>query len=53
MKKLLTKIKCWIGFHDWHSDCANFSDQCTDATVAVIWWECPHCGANKLKFIGK
>lgn len=53
MKKLWIKFLCKIGFHGWRSGCANFKDECTESSVAVIWWECPHCGANKLKFIGK
>jgi hypothetical protein len=53
MKKRIQKILCWFGFHKWHSDCANFDCTASGDTVAVIWWECPECGANKLKFIGK
>ena len=53
MKKRFQKILCWFGFHRWHSDCANFQCTASGDTVAVIWWECPNCGANKLKFIGK
>jgi len=53
MKKFFRCLKCWMGLHDWHSDSANINNEIDGSTVAIIWWECPHCGKSKLKFIGK
>jgi hypothetical protein len=52
MKKLIHRLLCKIGRHDWESDSDTIEGSCS-GTFAIVWWSCKRCGHGEVKFIGR
>lgn len=51
MKPTLRKLLCLLGRHDWQSDGDSFMGESNGRLTTLIWWYCPHCQKDRLKFI--